>query len=276
MPPHENLWGWDADGDGYWWSPWQLTDKSYCLTSASYNSTGALTPDNWIVTPEVNLDGVITFDAWGQDPSYASEVFKVYIFVGDTANITDPATDFIALSEDVVVTGDVTKYTYAVPDEYKGQKGYVAIRHYNVTDMFRLNIDNLFVGDPDLVKEWIYVNGVTDLQTVLEGLTPSTAYEVQVQGTNAGGVGAWSDVVQFTTLADQPQPTVVRGDVDGNTEVTMDDLTLLINYLLNPTDYIDLINYNNAAICDYLDSDEVGMDDLTALINFLLMGAWAD
>ncbi len=273
----DGLWGWDSDGDGKWWSPWQLTDKTYCLTSASYDSSGALTPDNWLVTPEVNLDGVISFDAWGQDPKYAAEIFKVYIFVGDTANITDPTTDFIPVSDDVVVTGDITKYTYSVPEEYQGQRGYVAIRHYNVTDMFRLNIDNLFVGDPDMIKEWIYVNGVTDLQTVLEGLTPETTYEVQVQGVNDGGTGYWTDAVQFTTLADQPQPVVNRGDVDGSGgDPNMDDLSLLINYLLNEAAYIDQINYDNTAICDALDSDSVGMDDLSALINYLLSGTWPD
>ena len=114
------------------------------------------------------------------------------------------------------------------------------------------------------------------MQLLLEGLTPSTTYEVQVQGTNYGGVGVWSDAVQFTTLADQPQPTVKRGDVDGNGEVTMDDLSLLINYMVDPLNYIDLVNFDNTAICDDLGSGEVGMDDLSALINFMVAGAWAN
>lgn len=70
-----------------------------------------------------------------------------------------------------------------------------------------------------------------------------------------------------------PDPAL-RGDVDGSKEVGMDDVTVLINYLLTGDD--SMINYENAVICDSLDSTELNMDDLTALINYLLTGTWAD
>ena len=273
------MWGMDADGDGNWWEWTQGQDGNLYFTSASYiNDVGALTPDNWLVTPEITLDGVVRLTAWGQDASWAAEVFNVYYFVGDTATIEDFATSFVALGEDVTTTGEKTEYTFAIPDAVKGQKGYIAIRHYNVTDMFMLNIDDLYVGDPDGGSHWIYVYDVEDPATVLSGLTPETTYEVQVQGVNGGGgVSAWTESVLFTTLADQPQPTVLRGDVDDSKDVGMDDLTVLINYLL--TNDASLINYDNAAICDALTGDEseiVSMDDLTALINYLLTGNWPD
>ena len=69
---------------------------------------------------------------------------------------------------------------------------------------------------------------------------------------------------------------VLRGDVDGNGVVGMDDLTALINYLvgfLGPDD----INFANAAACDSMTGDaseDVGMDDLTALINYLVYNQW--
>lgn len=272
-----NWTGWNMDGDDYWWELGEDEDGNTMLSSASYvNNVGPLEPDNWVMSPELKLDGVIRFKAWGQDPKYAAENIAVYVFVGDTATIEDPATAFVKVGDDIVTTGDVTEYTFVIPEEYQGQMGYIAIRHYNVTDMFRVNIDDVYVGSPDGGNPWIYVNGVQAMQLLLEGLTPSTTYEVQVQGTNYGGVGVWSDAVQFTTLADQPQPTVLRGDVDGNGDVNMDDLTLLINYLLNQAAYIDQINFDNAAICDSLDSDDVGMDDLTTLISFLPSKQWDD
>ena len=61
----------------------------------------------------------------------------------------------------------------------------------------------------------------------------------------------------------------IRGDVDGNQRVEMDDLSLLINYLL--TGDASMINMESAN-CD-LEGD-VTMDDLTALINYLLTNAW--
>ena len=61
----ESLEGWmsyDADGDGY---GWEIDDYyscvggenggNYSLTSRSYYA-GALTPDNWLISPMVNLD----------------------------------------------------------------------------------------------------------------------------------------------------------------------------------------------------------------------------
>ena len=66
----------------------------------------------------------------------------------------------------------------------------------------------------------------------------------------------------------------MRGDVDGNEDVNMDDLTVLINYLL--TGDASQVVLENAAVCDSLDSTEVSMDDLTALINYLLTGQWPD
>ena len=270
------LTGWDMDGDDYWWEPRALDDGTYCITSASYvNNVGAVTPDNWLVVPGITLNGVVSVDAWGQDASWAAEVFKVYIYPGDIENVEDPTTDFIAISGDITTTGTITTYTFNIPEEYQGQVGAVAIRHYNVTDMFMLNIDNLYVGDPDNVPQWTTVYGFEELEALLEGLTPETNYELQVQGVNPGGVGEWSEAVQFTTLADQPQPVVVRGDATGEGDVNMDDLSALINFLLGGSP--DAINYDNAAICDFTTGDEsevVSMDDLSALINFLLNGNW--
>jgi hypothetical protein len=70
-----------------------------------------------------------------------------------------------------------------------------------------------------------------------------------------------------------PQPQAVRGDVDGNQACDMDDLSLLINYLLNDS---TPINEAGAAICDSLTSTTVDMDDLSAMINYLLTGVWAE
>ena len=59
----------------------------------------------------------------------------------------------------------------------------------------------------------------------------------------------------------------IRGDVDGNGVVGMDDLTALINYLVYGTS----INMTGADV-DY--NGVVGMDDLTGLINYLVYNQW--
>ena len=61
----------------------------------------------------------------------------------------------------------------------------------------------------------------------------------------------------------------LRGDVDGDGHVGMDDLTALINYLVTgSTIGIDLIG------ADVDDNGSIGMDDLTALINYLVYNTW--
>ena len=260
--------GYDLDGDGNWWTFWEADDGNNYIGSASYiNGTGALTPDNWVLTPEIKLDEVVRFKAWGIDANYPAEVFQVYLFVGDTANVTDPSSDFVAISEKFTATGEAVEYTANIPEEYQGQQGYIAIRHYDVTDQYWLAIDDIYVGPADGGAAWIYVNDIEDLQTVLAGLTPQTEYEVQVQAVNNGGPSVWTESVRFWTTAETP--TGLRGDVDLDGEVGVSDITALLDAIVTG-------NWEGRSV-DNADCDldgEPGINDVTALLNYLLTGNW--
>ena len=65
------------------------------------------------------------------------------------------------------------------------------------------------------------------------------------------------------------EPTVLRGDVNNNNEVTIADVTALIDYLLSG----DATNINLAA-ADCNNNEEVTIADVTALIDYLLSGSW--
>ena len=78
------------------------------------------------------------------------------------------------------------------------------------------------------------------------------------------------DVCDFETY-EEPQPQGLRGDVNNDTFVTIDDVTALINYLL--TDDATGLNLDNAN-CNL--DQTISIDDVTALINFLLTDAWAN
>ena len=279
----ENWWTIDYDGDGHRWGLRELSQggmSGQCLTSASWdpNTQKPLTPDNWMVSPAVDLNGVVRFKAWGQDPAYPSEVIHVYVTTNTNWSDSEsfPVEDFESLSDDITVVAlDTINAGYANNvyqfdlSAYAGQQGCIAIRHYNVTDMFYVNIDDVFVGDPDvIVPEWNYVNGVTEIPYTITGLTPETNYEVQLQGVNGGGTGDWSASTLFTTLA---EGGYLRGDVDGSGTVDITDATTLINYLLygNANPFVE----DNADV-DY--SGDIDITDATTLINFLLYGNWPD
>jgi hypothetical protein len=141
------LQGWttiDADGDTYTWGNYGsivVHSGTHVAASASYiNDLGALTPDNWLVSPQMTLGDIMSFWACGQDPSWAHEHFAVYVSTSGNS-----VSDFTEVMPETVATATMTQYTVDL-SAYEGQTGYVAIRHFNVTDMYRLNIDDISLG----------------------------------------------------------------------------------------------------------------------------------
>ena len=171
--------GWttiDADGDGYGWvlgsNSIGIYYTSYNLTGHGHNSSndmvvsgsysqlgGVLTPDNYLVSPQVSLDGIFSFWACAQDNSYAAEHFGVA--VSTTSNTDASAFTTIqewtmtAKSSGAKATPGSTRggnrdqgtwYQYTVDlSAYAGQMGYVAIRHFNCSDEFLLNVDDIYI-----------------------------------------------------------------------------------------------------------------------------------
>ena len=136
----------DEDGDGFNWeliTGEGLTTHSgaYVMSSASYDNPSymPLYPDNWLVSPWLPLHGSFAFYACGQDPSYSAEVFGVYIY-------TSANSEWVQIGEDITVTSVMKAYEFDL-SEYEGLEGSLAIVHHNVSDMFRLNVDDITLGD---------------------------------------------------------------------------------------------------------------------------------
>ena len=151
--------GWttiDADGDGFGWILGSTTGGIYhaegvsladaghnnshdLVISASYSNVyGVLTPDNYLVSPKVQLGGKITFWAKGQDANYCAEPFGVAV---STTSNSDPS-HFTMVGEKKIATADWVQYEFDL-SAYEGQEGYVAIRHYGISDMFILDVDDI-------------------------------------------------------------------------------------------------------------------------------------
>lgn len=156
--------GWtviDNDGDG---NNWYVLNNSQSseggfvvhtgaghITSASWASV-ALTPDNWLITPQLNLNGnyLLTFWVAGQDPSYAAENFSVYVATSPTVAAFTATTAVLTGTS----TATMTQYTVNL-SSYNGQQVYIAFRHHNISDVFRINLDDVQVmeapSDPTIV-----------------------------------------------------------------------------------------------------------------------------
>ena len=197
--------GWisyDMDGDG---NSWGYNDSgSYChsgttsVTSASYNGSG-LTPDNWLVSPMVPLNGTLTLWA-GQRSSSWPDNFGVYVHVGDVTAEED-FEDFVQVGVDAAPTA-WTEYTYDL-SQFNGQMGRFAIRHYNCYNQWALFIDDITLSIPgDEPAEWVPANDLDEMHYLIEGLTPESQYEVQVQAIGEDGrVSNWTESYIFTTAA---------------------------------------------------------------------------
>lgn len=157
--------GWtsiDADGDGYQWEIASEGMSQYShipyhsgadmLFSESYNLDAgvALTPDNWLISPQVPLGGSFSIWACAQDANYPAEYFG--IFVSTTSN-TD-LDSFVSLSEWTLsakgTRDEGVWYQFSVDlGAYSGQQGYIAVRHFNCTDQFQLNVDDFMLTYED-------------------------------------------------------------------------------------------------------------------------------
>ena len=200
--------GWiayDMDGDG---NSWGYNDSgNYChsgttsVTSASYNGS-ALTPDNWLVSPLVPLNGTLTLWA-GQRSASWPDNFGVFVHVGDVTSVDD-FDNFVQVGEDAAPT-TWTEFTYDL-SQYEGQMGRFAIRHYNCEDQFALYIDDITLSIPgDEPAEWVPANNLDEMYYKIQGLTPESDYEVQVQAiSDDGRLSDWTESVIFTTLAEDP------------------------------------------------------------------------
>ena len=117
------------------------------------------------------------------------------------------------------------------------------------------------------------ITGITDKFYTVTDLTAGGTFNYKVKAHYTNGTQSeWSNLEVVTLF--ENTPAFMRGDVNGLGQVDMDDLTVLINYLLDDT---TVINRPAAASCNNAnDTTLVDMDDLTALINFLLTDNWAN
>ena len=174
--------GWtliDADGDSHNWQLPSAGGMGYdgsdgMLVSYSYDnaSTSPLTPNNFMVSPRVilpSVGGIISFWACAMDEQYCAEHFAVAI--STTVN-NDPMA-FTTLQEWTLSSkgqgnrqGTWRQYSVDL-SSYAGQEVFLAIRHFNCTDMFAICVDDIFIGDEN-------ASSLMGCDIVLDGQTVTT------------------------------------------------------------------------------------------------------
>lgn len=177
--------GWeniDADGDGFTWNIVQIQGEdgpvfTPLLRSASW-ATSALTPDNWVITPMIDLSnasGTVTlnYDIGSVDADWDAENYTVYVHTSNVpeemlnAEITFNESTLDGVNEPTPRSIDISALA--------GQMIYVAFRHHDVSDQFTIELDNiqvvadnLSVSDINGAKKssLIYPNPVNELVNI--------------------------------------------------------------------------------------------------------------
>ena len=238
----------DADGDGYAWELGSVSSQAnvyegeYCAMSASYdNDEGALTPDNWLISPVFTPDetSVLSWYVAGQDPAYAAEHYGVYVLPADAEDVTEGTEIFNGTA-----TASYVNKTVSLAD-YAGQEIMIAFRHYDVTDMFYLNLDLITVTGKGEVQP--PVNEYT--VTFVDGLTNETIATVKVEegkdvefpeapehegytftGWDKDGKNITADTTITALYEEIVEPPVetIFGDVNGDGKITTSDAVYIL------------------------------------------------
>ena len=193
--------GWttiDADNDNYTWqnsieimAPGSGHNSSVaCVTSMSWIFGVVLTPDNYLVTErKYRIDETSKLKFWvcAQDAMAPNDHYGVAVSFNSNTN----AEDFITIWEETLTAksgatreqGQWYEKTVDLSD-YAGQEIYIALRHFNCTDEFYVNVDDISLetsqrANRALESYDVYLDG----KLVAEGLTkPYYQHENLVDG----------------------------------------------------------------------------------------------
>lgn len=112
---------------------------------------------------------------------------------------------------------------------------------------------------------WRMVSGINDDHYTVKALAGGT-YEYMVKAIYTDGTeSVWSNIEHVTLTGNGDEPLI--GDVNGDGEVSISDVTTLIDYLLSSD-----VNLIDKDIADVNRDGEVSIGDVTALIDLLLSG----
>lgn len=136
----------DRDGDGNVW--FNATDLGFtahggsgAYVSASYiNGVGALTPDNWLISPAINIPAEGAHMNWydaAQDGSYPADYYQVMVSTGNTPS------DFSNIVFSVTLSSANWTERYVNLSDFAGQTVYIAFVHMNSYDNYMMKIDDI-------------------------------------------------------------------------------------------------------------------------------------
>ncbi len=244
----------DKYTDNPGWTGYKLyTAAEQSLKVGTSNAIG------YLVSPELDFDSTVTivFNAKNWIGAAGSDNSSVIVSCGDvseTITLTDSPEDY------TVVLKGCSANTIKLSMTAVKKRFYV----YHV-DIYN---GDLTLNPPtlrDVVEEggstWRNISGITDTCYLVQNLAGGV-YEYVVKAVYTDGdESVWSNIQHVTLTGEGP----LVGDVNGDGYVNINDVTALIDYLLNGN--------TDGVLIDRMDINQDGktnIEDITSLINILL------
>ena len=193
----------DADGDTNNWSAVQIQDAGGApvgtplLRSASW-ATSPLTPDNWVISPAIDLTGqtaaTLKWQVMAIDTDWDIENYTVYVAAGNT--VADFMASTVTFNEATLDGVNVLTDRTLDISSFDGQAVvHFAFRHHNVSDQFTMEVDNVSVevaatpivisligeGAPGNDASWSTDTDLTDIGGGLYELIGATLYDAELK-----------------------------------------------------------------------------------------------
>ena len=201
-----------SSGHGHNSSDGFMLSESYIYGETQSSGT-PVTPDNYLVSPQVWLGGSITFYAGTPDASFRNEKFSV--MVSTTGN--DAVSNFTAVQTWTSITTETSGTAwkqYTVDLSAFSGKGYIAIRHFDCRDQWLLCIDDITIENGPVIPTWFTYEAGTSPFVLYdpENLSAETTYLVKVKGFCGDEATDFSDNITFTTLDENTKIFITEGD----------------------------------------------------------------
>jgi hypothetical protein len=202
-----------SSGYGHSSSNGFMLSESYISGSSSGSGT-AVTPDNYLVSPQVTLGGSITFWAGVQNVSYCAEKFSVMVSTTGNGAVSDfTAVQTWTYSPNASSGSEWQEFTVDL-SAYSGM-GYIAIRHFDCYDQWLLCVDDITIVEgeepvnptTDLLAANVYVRLKDGLsqgfynETLTAGvgdITSNVSLNGEVFGTLTQGSNWWTPTKAMT------------------------------------------------------------------------------
>nr|WP_321453683.1 choice-of-anchor J domain-containing protein [uncultured Carboxylicivirga sp.] len=243
--------GWimiDNDGDTYQWevkdysSESDAVEGSKYISSDSWNSSGGLLPENWLISPEIDLTNTsvasLSYFIGPQSTGFADEHYKC--IVSTTGSEISDFPDENIIYEETVTPGTIGRNFKQIEinlEDYLGQVIRIAWVHFDTDNQWSLNMDAIAVSAPissdatiSTTLKFTDVNQVAieNVEVTLDGTTKTT---------DAQGLVEFSSLVEGTSY----DYTVIapRGYKNSNGSITAvaDQTTELTIGVVSPANF---------------------------------------